>query len=73
VTRIVTSTYKRPPRGKRAKARPGAAAQGTGSAAYVVEMDTTSVACRGEALREIWWRGRQWAVTSYGIECLDGT
>lgn len=36
-------------------------------------MDTTSVACRGEALREIWWRGRQWAVTSYGIECLDGT
>jgi hypothetical protein len=40
---------------------------------YVVAMDTTPVARRGEALHEIWWRGRQWAVTSYGIECLDGT
>lgn len=40
---------------------------------YVVEMDTTPVACRGEALHEIWWRGRQWAVTSYGVECLDGS
>lgn len=27
----------------------------------------------GEALAAIWWRGRQWAVTEYGIECLDGT
>jgi hypothetical protein len=28
---------------------------------------------RGEALAPIWWRAAQWAVTSYGIECLDGT
>jgi hypothetical protein len=21
----------------------------------------------------VWWRGRQWAVTEYGIERLDGT
>ena len=27
----------------------------------------------GEALHEVWWRGRQWAVTAYGIERLDGT
>lgn len=38
-----------------------------------VEMDTTPVACLGEELDEIWWRGRQWAVTSFGVECLDGT
>jgi len=28
---------------------------------------------RGEELSEIWWRGKQWAVTAYGVECLDGT
>ena len=27
---------------------------------------------RGEPLDEIWWRGRQWAVTAHGLECLDG-
>lgn len=27
----------------------------------------------GEELDEIWWQGRQWAVTSHGIESLDGT
>jgi hypothetical protein len=27
----------------------------------------------GEPLHSIWWRGRQWAVTEYGIEALDGT
>ena len=30
------------------------------------------VRCCGDALDEIWWRGAQWAVTSYGIECRDG-
>jgi hypothetical protein len=25
------------------------------------------VRVRGEQLSEIWWRGRQWAVTQYGI------
>jgi hypothetical protein len=23
--------------------------------------------------KPVYWRGRQWAVTSYGIEALDGT
>jgi hypothetical protein len=30
------------------------------------------VKCRGERLHRIYWQGRQWAVTSYGIECRDG-
>jgi hypothetical protein len=32
-----------------------------------------SVKVRGEPLDEIWWSGRQWAVTAFGIEALDGT
>lgn len=31
------------------------------------------VEMRGEPLHAIWWRGKQWAVTAYGIERLDGT
>jgi hypothetical protein len=31
------------------------------------------VELRSEPLDEIWWQGRQWAVTSYGLECRDGT
>jgi hypothetical protein len=32
------------------------------------------VHCRGEALSPpIYWQGRQWAVTAYGLECRDGT
>ena len=38
-----------------------------------VTIADNEVKCRGEALGEIWWRGAQWAVTSDGIECLDGT
>jgi hypothetical protein len=38
-----------------------------------IETDTTPVQVRGEPLAPIWWRGRQWAVTTYGIEALDGT
>jgi hypothetical protein len=38
-----------------------------------IEMDTTPVKLRGEPLDTVWWRGRQWAVTEYGIEKLDGT
>ena len=38
-----------------------------------IELSSAPVKVRGEALDEIWWRGKQWAVTSYGIECLDGT
>lgn len=38
-----------------------------------VEIDRTPVMVRGENLHAVWWRGRQWAVTAYGIECLDGT
>jgi hypothetical protein len=34
---------------------------------------TTDVRVTGEALQEpIYWKGRQWAVTSYGIEARDG-
>lgn len=38
-----------------------------------IEMASNPVTVRGEALDEIWWRGKQWAVTAHGIECLDGT
>jgi len=38
-----------------------------------VRMDKTPVKVRGEDLDPIWWRGRQWAVTAFGIEALDGT
>jgi hypothetical protein len=32
------------------------------------------VHCRGEGLSQpIYWQGRQWAVTPFGIECRDGT
>lgn len=39
----------------------------------MIALDHSVVTVRGEPLADIWWRGRQWAVTSYGIECLDGT
>ncbi|SDD93922.1 hypothetical protein [Belnapia rosea] len=38
-----------------------------------VEIDRTPVRVLGKRLHEVWWRGRQWAVTAYGLECLDGT
>lgn len=38
-----------------------------------IKHDTTHVERRGEVLDEVWWQGRQWAVTSYGIERRDGT
>lgn len=31
------------------------------------------VHCRGEALDDPLWQGEQWAVTTYGLECRDGT
>jgi hypothetical protein len=35
---------------------------------------TNEVRLRSDPLSEpIYWQGRQWAVTSYGIECRDGT
>ena len=37
-----------------------------------IEHDSTPVQNRGDPLGAIWWRGRQWAVTSDGIEALDG-
>lgn len=37
-----------------------------------VEHDSAPVKMRGEVLGEVWWRGRQWAVTDYGIEALNG-
>jgi hypothetical protein len=32
------------------------------------------VHCRGEEISiPIYWQGRQWAVTAFGLECRDGT
>jgi len=38
-----------------------------------IEHCTAEVKNRGEPLHRILWRGRQWAVTVYGVEALDGT
>jgi hypothetical protein len=38
-----------------------------------IEYDCAPVSIRGDALDQVLWRGRQWAVTTFGIECLDGT
>jgi len=35
--------------------------------------DANVVKVRGEGLNKVWWQGRQWAVTSYGLEKRDGT
>jgi hypothetical protein len=37
-----------------------------------VAIDETPVRVREGELGQIWWRGKQWAVTDYGLECLDG-
>lgn len=37
-----------------------------------IETDSTPVEVTGTAPREILWRGKQWAVTTFGIEALDG-
>jgi hypothetical protein len=39
----------------------------------MIVADDRAVKLRGERLNEIWWQGRQWAVTSHGIEARDGT
>lgn len=39
----------------------------------MIEHDRDSVRLQGDALSEVWWQGRQWAVTAYGLECRDGT
>lgn len=39
----------------------------------MIAIDRNPVVIRGEAPTEIWWRGKQWAVTEAGIEALDGT
>ena len=40
---------------------------------YPISIDDHPVKVQGEALKQIWWQGKQWAVTEYGIECRDGT
>jgi hypothetical protein len=37
-----------------------------------IEHSSEPVKLCGEELHEIWWRGRPWAVTAYGVEALDG-
>ena len=39
----------------------------------MISYDKNPVTVRGEALHEVWWQGRQWAVTSYGLERRYGT
>src|ERR1700709_1108815 len=38
-----------------------------------INHSTKPVEILGDAPTRIWWRGRQWAVTEYGLEALDGT
>jgi hypothetical protein len=38
----------------------------------MIAIDNSNVTVRGQPLSEIWWRGSQWAVTTHGIERLDG-
>ncbi len=38
-----------------------------------IEHGRNSVKLLGEKLHRVIWRGRQWAVTDYGVEALDGT
>jgi hypothetical protein len=38
-----------------------------------IQIDTTPVPLRGEPLDKVLWRGKQWAVTAYGLERLNGT
>jgi hypothetical protein len=40
---------------------------------YPIIIDDQPVKVQGETLKQIWWQGKQWAVTEYGIECRDGT
>jgi hypothetical protein len=40
---------------------------------FRVDYDQGQVKVRGEALHQVRWQGRQWAVTDYGIEARDGT
>ena len=40
---------------------------------YPIVIDDTPVKVCGDAPQKIWWQGKQWAVTEYGIECRDGT
>ncbi len=37
-----------------------------------IKHSVNEVPLYGEPLDEIWWIGRQWAVTSYGLEKRDG-
>ena len=38
-----------------------------------IVVDRTPVKVCGDPLTQIWWQGKQWAVTKFGIECRDGT
>ena len=38
-----------------------------------IAIDRTAIEVKGDKIGAIFWRGKQWAVTQDGIECLDGT
>jgi len=37
-----------------------------------IVVDRTPVRVCGDPLTQIWWQGKQWAVTKFGIECRAG-
>lgn len=37
------------------------------------DQSTNDVKVKGEKLHPVLWKGNQWAVTTYGLECRDGT
>ena len=39
----------------------------------VIWLAASDVPVTGEELASVWWQGRKWAVTEYGIECPDGS
>lgn len=40
---------------------------------FPIVIDDMPVKVCGDAPTQIWWQGKQWAVTEHGIECRDGT
>jgi len=61
------------PRAKQKETKMGIFTAFLNSQAAMIVAHENPVSLRGERLNEIWWQGRQWAVTSHGIEARDGT
>jgi hypothetical protein len=46
--------------------------RGAYPASFCVVHNDDQVTVCGECLHPVIWQGRQWAVTTYGVECRDG-